>query len=131
MGPRLVAGSGVLRTRLSESFAANRSRAYGPCHHPKRSHCRSSVRPVSLRVMTVVTPREPKDETPEDPLEVIGSKDVTVPIEHPARARTEVRVTFRSVAPTQRPGGPLNRTGFRSYAFPWPASAGRDDSWAA
>ncbi len=25
----------------------------------------------------------------------------------------------------------LNRTGFRSYAFPWTASAGRDDSWAA
>ena len=25
----------------------------------------------------------------------------------------------------------LNRAGFRSYAFPWPASAGRDDSWAA
>lgn len=44
--------------------------------------------------MTVVMPSEPKDETPEDPLEVIGFKDVTVPIEHPARARTEVRVTF-------------------------------------
>ncbi len=25
----------------------------------------------------------------------------------------------------------VNRAGFRSYAFPWPASAGRDDSWAA
>lgn len=25
----------------------------------------------------------------------------------------------------------VNRTGFRSYAFPWPASAGWDDSWAA
>ncbi|WP_235736116.1 hypothetical protein [Nocardioides alcanivorans] len=25
----------------------------------------------------------------------------------------------------------VNRTGFRSYAFPWTASAGRDDSWAA
>ena len=25
----------------------------------------------------------------------------------------------------------LNRTGFRSYAFRWPVSAGRGDSWAA
>ena len=122
MGPRLVAGSGVLRTRLSESFAANRSRAYGPCH-PKRSHCRLSVRPVSLRVMTVVMPSEPKDEPPEDPLEVIGSKDVTVPIEHPARARTEVRVTFRSVAPTQRPGGPSSQSAELALGDVWGCGA--------
>jgi len=51
------------------------------------------VRLASASV-TVVMPSEPEDETPEDPLEVIGFKDVTVPIEHPARARTEVRVTF-------------------------------------
>lgn len=25
----------------------------------------------------------------------------------------------------------LDQAWFRSYAFPWPASAGRDDSWAA
>jgi hypothetical protein len=29
------------------------------------------------------------------------------------------------------PMGVVNRAGFRSYAFPWPASAGWDDSWAA
>jgi hypothetical protein len=28
-------------------------------------------------------------------------------------------------------GSDMNRTGFSSYAFPWPASAGRGDSWAA
>lgn len=44
--------------------------------------------------MTIVLPIETQGESPEDPLEVIGFEDVTVPIEHPARARTEVRVTF-------------------------------------
>ncbi|MCD4523950.1 hypothetical protein [Nocardioides sp. cx-173] len=44
--------------------------------------------------MTVVMPIDPEDETPEDPLEIIGFEEVIVPIEHPARARTEVRVTF-------------------------------------
>jgi hypothetical protein len=44
--------------------------------------------------MTIVLPIEPEGGRPEDPLEVIGFEDVTVPIENPARARTEARVTF-------------------------------------
>lgn len=61
---------------------------------PQADHGRLSVRPISLRVMTIVLPIDPEGESPEDPLEVIGFEDVSVPIEHPARARTEVRVTF-------------------------------------